>query len=100
MSDSIFALLKKNKFFEHFDDTTLRYLSSRARKIEIKERAVVWRHGSRADRLLVLLSGRCKLRRLTPSSETIIDIVVAGEVAGELAFALNDDYKADLVAAA
>jgi CRP-like cAMP-binding protein len=95
---AVLDLLRKEPFFANFDAKTLTDVAAHAHTIDIKERAVVWREGDVADRLLLLVKGRCKLRRLRRDHETIIDVLVPGEVAGDVAFAVGENYTSDLVA--
>lgn len=95
---AVLELLRKEPFFANFDAKTLAGIAAHARAIDINERAIVWREGDVADRLLLLVKGRCKLRRLRRGHETIIDVLVAGEVAGDVALAVGEHYASDLVA--
>jgi CRP-like cAMP-binding protein len=98
MSAAACELLRQQPFFVAFDARTLALIAERSRAVEIKEREVIWREGDVADRLLLLIKGRCKVRLERSSGETIIDVLIAGEIAGDVAFALGERYRSDLVA--
>lgn len=57
----------------------------------------LWRQGSPADSVAMILAGRCKLLRTQAGREVIVDVAVPGDVLGTVGFTLGRGYSSTIV---
>jgi CRP-like cAMP-binding protein len=72
-------------------------LARRARVVPLSAHQRLWTAGEAAPRLGLVLSGRLKSVQHVGDREVIVDVVLPGELVGEVAFALGATYQSTLV---
>lgn len=70
-------------------------LAPTCRVIELKSRELLWREGTKADALGLVLMGRVAVER-SRRKPVIVDVVGAGDFVGEVAFTLGAKYQFDV----
>lgn len=86
MMDSTLWYLKRCKLFEEMTPPQARRLERQALVRIFKRRALIYSPGEAGDTVLVLASGRIKIKHVTPDGkETILAFIEEGEVFGEMA---------------
>lgn len=70
-------------------------LAKTARVVELRAGDLLWREGARAEALGLVLLGRVAVER-TRRKAVIVDVVGAGDIVGEVAFALGARYHFDV----
>jgi CRP-like cAMP-binding protein len=72
-------------------------LARSARIVSLPAHQRLWTAGDRADRLGLVVSGRMKSVQHAGGREVILDVVLPGEMVGEVAFALGATYQSTVV---
>jgi CRP-like cAMP-binding protein len=72
-------------------------IARRARVVSLSAHQRLWSAGEEAGRLGLVISGRLKNVQHVADREVIVDVVLPGELVGEVAFALGATYQSTLV---
>src|SRR5581483_3378296 len=93
------SLLRAHPFFQNLGDTVIERLAPRVVTSKIKKGAVIFRKGDVGTRLYAVRSGAVRIS--APSEEgkdAIFNLIVPGELFGEIAFLDGGQRTADAVA--
>jgi CRP-like cAMP-binding protein len=72
-------------------------IARRARIVTLSAHQRLWTAGEEASRLGLVVSGRLKNVQHVADREVIVDVVLPGEIVGEVAFALGATYQSTVV---
>jgi CRP-like cAMP-binding protein len=73
------------------------HVAQRARIVQLSAKQRLWTSGEPAHQLGLVLSGRVKVVHAVGDREVIVDVVLPGELVGEVAFALGSTYQSTVV---
>ena len=88
--------LLRTKEFARLPITTLLQLAERAQSITVKQGQVVIRQGEPGEYFYIIAEGSCKISRLTPVGEIILDQIGPGEPFGESALLSEEPRNATI----
>lgn len=99
MSESAFEALKKNTYFRGLPDSILVDLSQIAKKRRFNTGQTVYAEGDPAKNIYILESGWVKATRITREGrEQALEFMRPGEIFGDLAVFIEEDYSASVTA--
>jgi len=85
-AEQLLWLLKTQTFFGGLPDTALTALIRSGHTRKYEKGAVIFRRGDRADRLMVLISGRIKISNFSADAkEVVLNFLEVGDINGEIA---------------
>ncbi len=86
MTDSLKFELKKNPFFDGFDDAAFADLLVLASPVHHKARAQIFQQGEAGDFMLIVQSGKIKVSTYANNGkETVLAFLTTGDLIGEIA---------------
>jgi CRP-like cAMP-binding protein len=90
-------LLARAPLFAGLPRSLLDELARQAVEVTLGGGDVLWRAGDPPARVGVVATGRLKLRGTVSGREVILDVVIPGDVVGEVGFSLGEPHASDVV---
>ena len=98
INDSLKFELKKNPFFDGFDDSAFADLLALATPMHFKARSQIFQQGDPGDFMLILQSGKAKVSTFSNAGkETVLAFLTAGDLIGEIAVLDGDARTATAI---
>jgi len=97
MTNNVAELLASAPIFRELAPVDLAPLAAAASVRQLGRREQLWRAGAPARDLAVIVSGRLKVCRQSEAREVVVEVIGAGDVAGDVALSLHQRYAFDVV---
>lgn len=95
--EDVIGQLRRSAFFAGLPPMLLTRMAAGADTVVVARGQRLWSEGDPATHVGLVLSGRLKAVRASGRREAIVDVAIAGDVLGDVGFALGEPYPASVV---